>query len=506
MLDWFWRGDANRNRAAYWKQTPPSKRADNLNQRGAQMAEIQSLAERQAAGRRARQGAKRSQHAAIGDTKRDPVALLQANSAGRVAALIPLRYGRMSVSPFTFFRGSAILQAHDLAGTVNSGITLPICGDAHLMNFGGFATPERQLVFDLNDFDEVAVGPWEWDLKRLVGSLAIAGEHMGLGRGPIGDFVQTAVLEYSERMREYSGYSALDLWHEIVTFDRMMETAASDEGRRLLVKTKEKAATRTHESVLAKMATLNDGHWTIQDAPPALFHPTGANSLLGKHSNWSDTDAWRSKLASAFDDYVGTLPPDRRALLGQYELQDIAFKVVGVGSVGTFCLVMLFVDAHGKPLFLQVKEARESVIASYFPVEGPPHEGQRVVVGQRLLQAASDSFLGWTTGPAGRNFYFRQLRDMKVSAEVERMSNTVLKGYARICGWALARAHAKAGGKAIEITSYLGNGERMADALTEYALAYAAQNEADYKLFMQACRTGKLQARSDEDMAADFRV
>ena len=286
----------------------------------------------------------------------------------------------------------------------------------------------------------------------------------------------------------------------------MMELAKTEEGRSLLAKTSKKAATRTHESVLAKMATQQDGKWTIQDAPPALFHPTGPNSLLGKETNWTGTEAWQGKLAQAFDAYVDTLPADRRLLLDQYELHDIAFKVVGVGSVGTFCLVMLFVDSHGTPLFLQVKEARPSVIARYFEAKGLDHQGQRVVVGQRLLQAASDSFLGWTTGPAGRNFYFRQLRDMKVSAEVERMSTTVMQGYARICGWALARAHAKASGKAIEIAAYLGSGDRMAEALTEYAMACAAQNETDYKAFMAACRSGRLEARSDEDMAADFRV
>jgi len=470
------------------------------------MPEAQSTAARQDAGRQARQQVRRSQHSSIGNTRRDPIELLKANSAGRVDALVPLRYGRMSVSPFTFFRGSAILQAHDLAGTVNTGITFPICGDAHLMNFGGFATPERQLVFDLNDFDEAAPGPWEWDLKRLVASFAIAGQHMGVKRGPIGEFVWTAVQEYSERMREYASYSSLDLWHEMISFDRMMERATSDEGRDLIVKTSKKAAARTHESVLGKMAVLEDGRWRIQDAPPALFHPGGPNSLLGPDERWSDTNAWRGKLAKAFDAYVATLPFDRRMLLTQYDLHDIAFKVVGVGSVGTFCLVMLFVDCHGNPLFLQVKEARPSVIASYFPSDGPSHQGERVVAGQRLLQAASDSFLGWTSGPANRHFYFRQLRDMKVSAEVERMSNTVLQGYARMCGWALARAHAKAGGKAIEVSAYVGNGERLADALIEYAFAYADQNEADYHVFIEACRTGRLEARGDEEMAADFRI
>lgn len=465
-----------------------------------------TLDQRKAAGKLARERAPRSKQSDIGNVDRDPVALLRQNSAGRVDALVPLRYGRMSVSPFTFYRGSAVLQAHDLARTTTTGFTFPICGDAHLMNFGGFATPERQLVFDLNDFDEVAPGPWEWDLKRLAASFAIAGQHMSVDRGTIRDIVTSAVCEYGKRLQEYAGYSALDLWHEIVTFDRMAEAAVTGEGRRLIRKTAEKAAGRSHEAMLEKIAVFEDGRWVIQDAPPALFHPAGPNSLLGNAHAWSNTEAWKGKLAQAFNEYVGTLPVDRRALIDQFQLQDIAFKVVGVGSVGTFCLVMLFVDAHGKPLFLQVKEARESVIARYSPTGKVHHQGLRVVAGQRLLQAASDAFLGWTTGPNGRHFYFRQLRDMKVSAEVERMNDTILQGYARICGWALARAHAKSGGLAVEISSYIGDGKRLADAMTDYALAYATQNEKDYEAFIKACRSGKLVARSDEDMAADFRV
>ncbi|WP_233237278.1 DUF2252 domain-containing protein [Bordetella sp. LUAb4] len=470
------------------------------------MVEAQTLADRKTVGRQARTRAKRSQHGAIGNTARDPVDLLRANSAGRVEALVPLRHGRMAVSPFTFFRGSAVLQAHDLAGTVDSGIVFPICGDAHLMNFGGFATPERQLVFDLNDFDEAATGPWEWDVKRLVASLAIAGRHAGAGKATIGDFIQTAVHEYAERMREYSTYSSLDLWHEILSLERLRDNALTEDGSKLIDKIIAKAGTRTHDSVLSKMAVQRDGAWTIQDAPPALFHPGGPTSLLGPASNWSNTKAWQGKLAKAFEAYTETLAADQRSLMGQYRLHDIAFKVVGVGSVGTFCLAMLFIDGRGKPLFLQVKEARNSVIADYYPAHGEEHQGQRVVIGQRLLQGASDAFLGWTSGPAGRNFYFRQLRDMKVSVEVERMSNTLLQGYARFCGWAMARAHAKAGGKAVEISAYLGRGGSFADALVKYAHAYADQNEADYATFIQACRSGKLEARSDEDMAADFRI
>ncbi|KAA1000542.1 DUF2252 domain-containing protein [Paraburkholderia panacisoli] len=470
------------------------------------MAETQTIEERQAAGRQARERVKRSDHRAVGNLDRDPVELLQANSKGRVDALIPLRYGRMAVSPFTFFRGSAILQAHDLSGTPNTGITFPVCGDAHLLNFGGFATPERQLVFDLNDFDEVAPGPWEWDVKRLAASFAIAGAHMGFSRGPIADFVMTAVTEYRDRMNEYAQRSALELWYEVVTLDRMMESALTTEGRRLLQKVKDKAAARTSESALRKMAVQHNGRWVMQDAPPVLFHLSGPNSLLGKHQSWADTEAWKGKLAKVFDEYLTTISSERRELLAQFELQDIAFKVVGVGSVGTFCLVLLMVDGHDKPLFLQVKEARQSVVAQFFDAKTHAHEGQRVVSGQRLLQAASDLFLGWTTGPEGRQFYFRQLRDMKVSADVERFDSPLLKGYARFCGWTLARAHAKAGGKAVEIAAYLGSGEQFAQALTEYAFAYAEQNEKDYRVFIKACRSGEIEARSDEDMAADFRI
>lgn len=470
------------------------------------MAETEKVKERQAAGRAARERAKRSEHCVVGNLHRDPVELLEANSRGRVDALIPLRYGRMAVSPFTFFRGSAILQAHDLSATPNTGIAFPICGDAHLLNFGGFATPERQLVFDLNDFDEVAQGPWEWDVKRLAASLAIAGSHMGFSRGSISDLVMSAVTEYHNRTREYAQCSALELWYEVVSFDKMTESALTPEGRRLLQKTREKAAGRTHEGVLRKMAVQHGGRWVMQDAPPALFHPSGPNSLLGKHSKWADVEVWKGALAKSFDEYLGTLSSDRHELLAQFELHDSAFKVVGVGSVGTFCLVLLMVDSQEKPLFLQVKEARQSVIAQYFDAKGYSNEGQRVVSGQRLLQAASDLFLGWTTGPEGRHFYLRQLRDMKISADVEQFNDTLLNGYARVCGWALARAHAKSGGKAIEIAAYLGSGEQFAQAITEYAFAYTDQNERDYRTFMKACRSGRLEARSDEDMAADFRA
>jgi uncharacterized protein (DUF2252 family) len=465
-----------------------------------------TVAEREAAGRAARERAKRSSHKLLGELDRDPVALLKQNSEGRVPNLVPLRYGRMIVSPFTFFRGSAILQAHDLAQVQNTGMAMQICGDGHLLNFGGFATPERQLVFDLNDFDEVATGPWEWDLKRLVASLVVAARHMRYSRGVAEELVMAAVTSYRDRMRQYAEFGALELWYDRITFDRMVETALTPEGRRLIRRGMEKAAGRTHESMLEKLAYRNGDHWTIRDAPPALFHVHGPNSLYEHEDNWLTHPDWRSLIAPTYEAYLKTMAPDRRELLEHFEIQDLVFKVVGVGSVGTRCLVMLLVDHHGKPLFLQLKEARRSVISQYYKSAPYKHEGARVVQGQRLLQAASDLFLGWSTGPAGRHFYFRQLRDMKLSVELELLDSTLLAGYARLCGWAMARAHAKSGNAAIEIAAYIGRSDQFAEALTGYAADYADQVERDYDAFIKAARSGEIVARSDEDMAADFRV
>lgn len=470
------------------------------------MLETDSIQARRSNGQKAREHVKRSAHAALGNVDRDPIRLLRINSAGRVQALVPLRYGRMAASPFTFFRGAAILQAHDLAGTPHTGISIPICGDAHLLNFGGFATPERQLLFDLNDFDETATGPWEWDVKRLTASLAVAAAHMGYGRGDGADIVMAAASEYQSRMNEYARNSTLDVWYEGITFERMLQDAETPEGRRLIGRAMEKAAGRTNESMLHKMAYLEGDRWRIRDAPPAMFHPSGPVTLLGKAEHWPDTPTWKKKMAKCYAGYLDSLAPDRRELLKHFAVQDVVFKVLGVGSVGTVCLVMLMVDSWGNPLFLQVKEARESVIARYARDKAPAHDGYRVVAGQRLLQAASDIFLGWATGPRGRHYYFRQLRDMKVSADVENFNQKILTGYARMCGRALARAHAKASGHSVELAAYMGRAGQFPEALLAYAQGYARQNEKDYRRFLEACRAGKLPMRTDEDMAADFRV
>ncbi|HEX3379934.1 MAG TPA: DUF2252 domain-containing protein [Paraburkholderia sp.] len=466
-----------------------------------------TIAEREARGRAAREHSKRSSHRAVGELHRDPIELLRQSSAERVENLVPLRYGRMAVSPFTFFRGSAILQAHDLSKVHDTGLSMPICGDGHLMNFGGFATPERQLVFDLNDFDEVSIGPFEWDLKRLCASLVVAARHMRLSRGTAETLVMTAVGSYRDRIAQYAQLGALDLWYERITFDRMAEIALTPEARRAVRRGMEKAATRTHENLLEKMASFDGTHWKIQDAPPALFHVLGANSLFTAE----ETETYRTgnvdkMVEQVWNEYRKTLSHDRRELLDHFSRHDIVFKVVGVGSVGTRCLVVLLVDHAGKPLFVQVKEARPSVIAQFYKSPALKHQGERVVQGQRMLQAASDIFLGWATGPFGRHFYFRQLRDMKLSANIELFDSELLEGYARLCGWVMARAHAKASSQAIEISAYIGRGDQFAEALSGYSMAYADQVERDYDVFLKACRSGKLEARSDEDMAADFRV
>jgi uncharacterized protein (DUF2252 family) len=466
--------------------------------------------ERRAWGRSLREGVSRGAHDVIGNVDRDPVELLKRSSEGRVPALVPLRYGRMLVSPFTFYRGSAILQAHDLAATPDSGIHIQICGDCHLSNFGGFATPERALIFDLNDFDETATGPWEWDLKRLVASFTIAGRHLGHSEAAADEFAFRVTKSYQTRMQQYSEMGVLDLWYERITFDRMYDAVQTEDARRRIKRGVERASRRTHETMLPKLADREGNVWRIRDAPPAVFHVRGKNTLFAPDDDWMTLKGEQQEiLGPVLREYCETLSPERAALLAQFSIQDLAFKVVGVGSVGTRCLVLLLTDAQDNPLFLQVKQASSSVVSMFFKgakksSKEPEHDGRRVVHGQRLMQAASDPFLGWARGPLGRTMYMRQLRDMKISAELELLGDDALRDYAALCGWALARAHAKAGGYAVEIAGYLGSGDRMAEALVGYGRAYADQVEKDYEVFREACRDGRLEARTDADMSADF--
>jgi uncharacterized protein (DUF2252 family) len=468
-----------------------------------------TLTQREAAGRAVRERVKRSSHKLAGDMHRDPLDLLRASSEGRAPDLAALRHGRMAASPFAFFCGSAILQAHDLARVPNTGMALPICGDAHLLNFGGFATPERQVVFDLNDFDEAAPGPWEWDLKRLAASFVMAARHLRHSRGVAESFVMAAVASYRDRMRQYAQSGALDLWYERITFDRMVETVLTPEGRRMIRRGMEKAAGHTPESTLEKLVQRDGDHWTVRDAPPAFFRVHEAHALFESAGDGFADGDWRKRIGPMYESYAKTLAQDRRELLDQFTIQDLAFK-----AGDAHCLVALLVDHHEKPLFLQIKEARRSIISQYFrsPESGHErherherHEGARIAHNQRRLQAASDIFLGWSTGPSGGHFYFRQLRDKKLAVELELLDSTLLEGYARLCGWAMARAHAKSGNAGIEIAAYIGRSDQFAEALTAYAFACADQVERDYDAFLKAVRSGKIHAPADDDVAARLR-
>lgn len=459
-----------------------------------------SLKDRMQQGKDARKKCPRSAQAFTGKMNRDPIPLIKASSQGRVEALVELRYGRMLVSPFTFFRGNALLQAHDLSGTANMGLNLPICGDCHLMNFGGFATPERNLLFSVNDFDEAQPGPWEWDLKRLAASFVVAARDLRHGESVEEQVCREMVGAYQTTLLECAEQSSLENWYESISYNDLLAQARKSTLEHV-ERAIEKAERRTHAELLPKISERDaSGRLIIRDDLPEIFHLHKNTTLLDADDDWLRLSDWRPLYDAFMRDYRNTLQPDRRELLSRFHAQDLAFKVVGVGSVGTRCLVALLTDDQEFPLFLQFKEARRSVLADYVKVKSRTrHEGQRVVEGQRLMQAASDLFLGWTTGPSGRHFYVRQLRDMKISAELETFDAETFAAYGRVCGRALARAHAKASGLAAQISGYIGKG----NALLKYAQSYTAQNERDFERFQMACCKGRLRARSEADFAAD---
>lgn len=461
-----------------------------------------ALQERQQYGHSLRKQCARKDHAIQAQHQRDPVDLLEQSSQGRLPRLVPLRYGRMLASPFTFYRGTALLQAHDLSATPITGLRQQICGDCHLMNFGGFASPERTLLFGINDFDETHPGPWEWDIKRLSASFMVAARHLNHGDRIGKEAAYQVAASYQKHMQRYTTMNELEIWYEKISFDTLLTHAQSDASRQRIERGMNKAAGRTHKELLPKLAEKTSTGWRIKDSLPAIFHVQDHQMLLD-----SDTTDWSLHLDKMVKDYQATMVADRKILLNRYQYQDLAYKVVGVGSVGTRCLIMLLTDVHEHPLFLQLKEARPSVLAHYAGAATPyQHQGRRVVEGQRLMQVASDIFLGWATGPAGRHFYFRQLRDMKLTPEVEMYSSEILLEYAELCGWVLARAHAKAGGLSPEIAGYLGQGDSFANAIARYSLRYADQVEADFAVFSKACRSGRLQAQTEADFAQDLRM
>jgi len=456
---------------------------------------ITSKAERRMQGKALREKCPRSSQ---GEWKprfesQDIIKLLEESDADRIPGLIPLKYQRMSVSPFTFFRGSAIIQARDLANANVSGIPVQACGDCHLANFGGFASPERKLVFDINDFDETFPGPWEWDIKRLGASLILAARDRSFSKSNANEAVHAAAASYRERMTEFADMTLLDRYYAQVTVEAVQQHFRSDPDMLARFLKKEKQArSRTSEGVAPKLTAVIDGRQRIKDDPPVLFHPQ------------SFTRDFEKQRQEFVDGYKQSLQADRRLLYESYRYQDAAMKVVGVGSVGTRCAVSLLLADDDDPLFLQFKEARRSVLEPRRGKSRYANQGYRVVEGQRLMQAASDIFLGWSRTKT-HDYYVRQLRDMKVSAEVETFKPSTLVGYATMCGWTLARAHAKTGSAAM-IAGYLGSSETFDDALAQYSVAYADQAERDFKTFQTAIRSGRLSIEPAKASGLEFLI
>ncbi|MFJ4187241.1 DUF2252 domain-containing protein [Kitasatospora sp. NPDC089509] len=444
-------------------------------------------AERRRTGRAARERISRSEHGRwIPSADRpDPLAVLAGQDADRVARLLPIRYGRMADSPFTYLRGAAAVMAADLAAVPDTGLTVQLCGDAHLLNFGVYASPERALLFDVNDFDETHPGPFEWDLKRLAASIAVAARGNGQDDDGARRAARTAALGYAAAMRRLAGLGELAVWYSRVDAADLPERIRKARRRKAVAADLDHARRRTSLQAFGKLAEERDGRCRIISAPP-LIEELKRTELRA--------------IGEVFSDYRAGLAEDRRVLLDRYRFVDAAMKVVGVGSVGTRCYIVLLEGRdHRDPLFLQLKEAGRSVLEDHLPPTrldaevAVHHGGRRVVTGQHLLQAASDIFLGWTTDPAGRHYYGRQLRDMKGSAEVDTMTPGGLRAYAELCGRTLARAHARTGDR-LAITGYLGTADTFAEAVADFALRYADRSAADHRQLVEAIDAGRITA------------
>jgi len=452
-----------------------------------------------AAGKAARQRAPLASHRDFcAPASRDPVALLLGQARSRVPELVPVRHGRMLVSPFTYYRGAALPMAADLAGTPSSGLRVQLCGDAHLLNFGAFASPERRLVFDLNDFDETLPGPFEWDVKRLVASMAVAGRDNGMSTKKRRRVALATAAAYRTAMREFAAMPVLDVWYAHFDVEDALAQLKSELPKKAVRQAKAqmaKARTRDSTQALAKLTTVEDGRRHIISDPPLIVP---VEELAGH----LDVEAVYGLLRALSMGYTQTLPAYRRRLAERFTLARVARKVVGVGSVGTETWILLMEPDDGfKPLLLQAKQAQRSVLADYAGKSVYHNQGERVVAGQHLMQAAGDIFLGWQPAPLpGRDpatfYYVRQLRDWKYSAKIERMNASALTGYGRMCGWTLARAHARTGDR-IAIAAYLGGSDKFDQAVAEFAETYADQTERDHAALASAVASGRVQARMD---------
>jgi uncharacterized protein (DUF2252 family) len=458
-----------------------------------------TVAERVARGKAARAEVPRSSHASFEPAadRPDPIKLLERQAETRVPELVPIRYGRMLVSPFTFYRGAALIMASDLAATPRSGLTVQCCGDAHLSNFGAFASPERRLVFDINDFDETLPGPWEWDVKRLAVSMLIAARDCGF---PVKDqerIVLDTVEEYRTTMARFAGMKNLDVWYAHLDIESTIQELASQFKPKMVKKAEKqlaKARTKDSMSAFSKLTREMDGEARIVAEPPLIVPIDDLELGL-------ERDEMFDLLHELLRSYRQTLQHDRRVLLEEFRLADFARKVVGVGSVGTRAWIALMLGRDGEdPLFLQMKEAEASVLEEFLPPSEFENHGERVVNGQRLMQASSDIFLGWVHNPEGeggvpRDFYGRQLKDWKGSAEIEQMVPKGMAQYGKLCGWTLARAHARSGDR-IAIAAYLGMSSSFDGAIVEFSHAYAEQNERDYKALAKAVESGRITAET----------
>jgi uncharacterized protein (DUF2252 family) len=446
-----------------------------------------SAAERASAGKAARKRVPRSAHAEWEPAREraDPVGLLTAREAGRLPWLLPVRHARMAESPFAFYRGAAALMASDLAGTPTTGVEVQLCGDAHLANFGTFASPERRQVFDISDFDETLRGPWEWDVKRLAASCALAARDNGFDDTTARSVSAESASSYRRAMAAFAAMPFLEVWYAQLSLDLLRQIAPTKKNRRGIAtyaeKTSQRALTRLTEEV--------DGRRQIRTDPPLLVPLREIEQI-----DIVDRNELAQRIEHNHREYVASLPPHRRYLLSQFRLVDLALKVVGVGSVGTRCLVVLLAGVtHGEPLVLQVKEATRSVLEPHLPAGPYRHHGERVVQGQRLIQAAGDVFLGWSKTESGPHFYWRRLHGMKGSADIASLSPRQLGFYAELCGWTLAHAHARSG-DSVAIASYLGAGAAFDNAMGEFAMAYAEQTRRDHAALVAAIKSGRLAA------------
>jgi uncharacterized protein (DUF2252 family) len=448
-----------------------------------------TVKERRDFGKSLRKRAPRKSHAECPSQSahRDPIRLLEEQNQSRLDFLVPVRRGRMMASPFAFFRAGARIMATDLRATPITGLMVQACGDAHLANFGLYASPERKLVFDLNDFDETLVGPWEWDLKRLVASVAIAARHNELTREESRQASRRVACGYRKAMHEFASMRATDIWYTLIDETDYLAYSDREGTAKRASKTIAKAKSKHSRQALDRLTEQVDGKYRIKSEPPLLLP---MRDLDQKHGRVSE-----KVIVEAYEAYARGVSPDCKVLLDKYKPVDFALKVVGVGSVGTRCWILLLEgrDRHD-PLFLQMKEATHSVLAEHLDASPYANHGRRVVEGTRLMQTVNDIFLGWTNvAETGHDYYWRQLRDWKGSVDVDRLDTADLNSYARLCAWTLARAHARSGDP-VAIAGYLGSSDVFDQALTEFAEIYADQNEQDYEAFLQEIREGRLEA------------